>query len=174
VTQAKLEGMGPPGPRPIGSGDIALRDAKAFSPSTRTTRSAWAVPKRWEVNLAAAVAGVLATAIGTAAYPHHSYAMFDRSKDVVLVGTVKSWQWTNPHTWMVLLVPTPGGAPAEWDLEGQSTAVLHMLGWNREMVKPGDKVTVHINPLKTGARGGQIAGVTGADGHVYGRPAFPK
>jgi hypothetical protein len=112
----------------------------------------------------ALVIGSLALAAPAAA--HHSYAMFDRDKDVVLVGAVKEWRWTNPHTFMVLVVPAAGGE-TEWRIEGQSTEVLRLKGWNREMVKVGDKVTVHIKPLKNGSNGGQLAGVTGADGQVY-------
>ncbi len=113
----------------------------------------------------ALVIGSLALAAPAAA--HHSYAMFDRDKDLALAGAVKEWRWTNPHTFMVLIVPKAGGPDAEWRIEGQSTEVLRLKGWNRDMVKVGDKVTVHIKPLKNGTNGGQLAGVTAADGQVY-------
>ena len=131
-------------------------------------------PHRGAGLMASLIVASLTGAAVTPAWPHHSYAMFDRTKDLSLHGTVKDWQWTNPHTWMVLMVSGPQGETVEWNLEGQSTQVLRMLGWNREMVKPGDEVTVHINPLRSGGNGGQIAGVVAADGHVYGRPPLPK
>ena len=95
---------------------------------------------------------------------HHSYAMFDATKNIALTGTVKDWKWTNPHTFMLLAVPGPGGRAVDWSLEGQSPQVLRRKGWEREMVKVGDKVTMNINPLKAGSNGGQFIAITTADG----------
>jgi len=54
---------------------------------------------------AAAAATVLVLAIGSGhASAHHSFAMFDRTKDVVLKGTVREFQWTNPHSFIELEV----------------------------------------------------------------------
>jgi hypothetical protein len=113
------------------------------------------------------------------ALSHHSYAMFDRDKDVGLVGIVKVWQWTNPHTWLVLDVTDSDGKLSEWSIEGQSPQVLRLLGFpGKDMIKPGDKVTVHIHPLRDGTAGGQLASVTAPDGQTYGggppKPAPPK
>ena len=65
-----------------------------------------------------ALVGVLALA-GTSAFAHHSRTMFDTNKQVTLVGTVKEFQWTNPHCWIQVLVPNPSdpnAPPVEWAL----------------------------------------------------------
>jgi hypothetical protein len=108
-----------------------------------------------------------ALALAAPATAHHSYAMFDREKDIVLTGTVKDWQWTNPHSFLVLSVTGDQGKVVEWGLEGSSPQVLRGRGWQREMVKPGDKVTVHLKPLKAGTTGGQLSSVAAPDGHIY-------
>jgi hypothetical protein len=118
------------------------------------------------------LAGVFFT---SPALSHHSYAMFDHEKEVVLTGTVKDWQWTNPHTWLVLDVMDGEGNLVEWNIEGQSPQVLRLQGFaGKDTMKQGDKVTVHIRPLRDGTTGGQLASVTTADGRTYlGSPAKP-
>jgi hypothetical protein len=118
------------------------------------------------LTLVALLAGV---AFAAPLLAHHSYAMFDRDKDVVLVGTVKVWQWTNPHTWLVLDVLDSQGKLTEYGIEGQSPQVLRRLGFpGKDMMKPGDKVTVHIRPLRDGTPGGQLASVSTSDGKTFG------
>ena len=95
---------------------------------------------------------------------HHSFAMFDRDKEVTLVGEVKEFQWTNPHSWIQLLVLDPDGSQTEWSIEFGSPNVLARQGWSKGTIKPGDKVTVVINPLKDGSHGGSLVNVTTADG----------
>jgi len=122
--------------------------------------------------LAALLAGL---AFAAPLLAHHSYAMFDRDKDVVLVGTVKEWQWTNPHTWLVLDVLDDQGKLTEYSIEGQSPQVLRLLGFpGKDMMKPGDKVTVHMRPLRDGTAGGQLASVSTSDGKIFsGTPPKP-
>ena len=108
-----------------------------------------------------------ALACSTPAFSHHSYAMFDRTKDVKLIGAVKDWKWANPHTFLVLAVIDEHGGSTEWTIEGQSPQVLRLKGWNRDIVKVGDRVTVHILPLKDGSQGGQLVSVLATDGHLY-------
>lgn len=103
----------------------------------------------------------------SAASAHHSGAMFDRSKDASLAGVVKDWQWTNPHTWLILTVPNDKGEPTQWSIEGQSPQVFRGKGWSRTMIKPGDKVVVHFAPLRDGANGGSIVSIATADGKTY-------
>lgn len=86
---------------------------------------------------------------------HHSFAMFDHQKTVTVTGVVKDYQWTNPHVWIQLVVPTATGTE-EWAIETASVAVLSRRGWDRNTVKPGDKVTVTVNPLKEGGKGGSL------------------
>ena len=111
---------------------------------------------------------VLAVSLGLlgaplAAEAHHSFAMFDHARKVTLSGTVKDWQWVNPHTWLQLSVPSATGE-TEWRIEGRSPNVLSRRGWKRQLLSPGDKVTVVIYPLKSGEPGGAFVRLKLADG----------
>jgi hypothetical protein len=110
----------------------------------------------------AAGAGAL---LGGAAAAHHSFAMFDNTKEQTLVGTVKEFQWTNPHTWLQVMVDD-GGKQVEWSIEGSSPNGLARRGWTRTSFKPGDKVTVIIHPLKDGSNGGSYVKATLPDGRT--------
>lgn len=110
---------------------------------------------------------VLAVAAAKAAWGHHSFAMFDPSHERTLIGTIKEFQWTNPHTWVWLDVASAGGsATEEWGIEGMSPNFLGRRGWSKSTLKPGDKVTVVIHPLKDGSKGGSFLSVTLSDGSV--------
>lgn len=109
----------------------------------------------------AALAGVFAGAEPAAA--HHSFAMFDHGRKVTLSGTVRDWQWVNPHTWLQLTVVGPSGE-VEWSIEGRSPNVLSRRGWTRKVLEPGDKVTVVIYPLKSGEPGGAFVRLILPDG----------
>jgi hypothetical protein len=108
----------------------------------------------------------LSALFGTAAFAHHSYAMFDRSNEVTVTGTVTKWVWANPHTTLVLMVPGQQGE-VEWTFEGGGPQTLRNKGWNRDAVAVGQKVTVHMYPLKDGSNGGQMVGVDTPDGQQY-------
>jgi len=99
---------------------------------------------------------------------HHSFASFDSTQVVTLKGTVKDFQWTNPHCWLQLVVMGEDGTPQEWSLEGLSPNVLGRMGWKRNSVVPGDVVTVYSNPLRSGGRGGNMVKVVRSDGTVIG------
>ena len=119
-----------------------------------------------------AAAAVSSLAAGQA-LAHHSFAMFDNSKEMVLTGTVKEFQWTNPHTWVQVMVPDASGKLKEWSIEGSSPNGLARQGWKRNTLKPGDKVSVTINPLKSGEAGGSFVRAKLPDGSFIGRP-LPK
>ncbi|HEX4074058.1 MAG TPA: DUF6152 family protein [Candidatus Acidoferrales bacterium] len=112
--------------------------------------------------------------MGASASAHHSRAMFDHIKQVNLVGTVKEFQWTNPHCWIQVLVPdpsNPAAAPVEWGVEMGAPVELMRKGWKPGSLNAGDQVTIVINPLRDGQHGGLVLSVTGPDGNIIGRPA---
>jgi hypothetical protein len=112
------------------------------------------------------VAGVALLAVGAGvASAHHSFAMFDRAQQVTLDGTVKEFQWTNPHTWTQLVV-TQNGKQVEYGIEGGSPNGLSRRGWSRNSLKAGDHVKIVINPLKDGQKGGSFVRATFPDGHT--------
>ena len=111
---------------------------------------------------------VFATVLTLCALPaaaHHSTAMFDFQKTVTLTGTVKDFQWTNPHTWTNVTVQGSKGT-AVYGLEGMSPNYLSRNGWSRKTLQPGDTVTVEVHPLKDGRKGGFMVSAKLADGTV--------
>lgn len=121
--------------------------------------------------LSVVVAAIL-IAVGPA-LAHHSFTMFDSTKMVTLTGTIKEFQWTNPHTFTWIEVPNQSGVVETWAIEGMSPNYLGRRGWTKNTLKPGDKVSIIINPLKDGSRGGTFLRCTLADGTVmvmFGNP----
>jgi hypothetical protein len=117
--------------------------------------------------LFAAVAGAtLAAGVLAPATAHHSFAMFDLKTEKVLTGTIKTFEWTNPHTWIHVNVVEPDGSTATYSVEGQSPNFWSRRGWSKNTVKPGDKVTVSIRPLKDGSKGGMFVKMTLPNGEV--------
>src|SRR5579872_6692784 len=109
-----------------------------------------------------ALAGLAMAALTAApAFAHHSFAMFDRQKNVTLSGAVKEFQWTNPHCWVQLVVKDPAtGKDVEWSLEGLGPNGLSRRGWTRTSMKPGDQAVAVIHPLLDGTPGGQLVTIT--------------
>ena len=118
----------------------------------------------------AAALALVTLGFGYAASAHHSFAMFDQSKQVPLKGTVRDFQWTNPHAFIDIEVPNDSGGTDLWKVELNSPNNLKRQGWKSTIMKPGDKVTVVINPLRDGAKGGLFITATLADGKVLGDP----
>jgi hypothetical protein len=110
-----------------------------------------------------------------AALAHHSGAMFDSSKEVSLAGTVKEFQYTNPHSWLVVNVPDARGKVTEWSFEAEGPSTLLRAGIKKSSLTPGDKVTVKGHPLKDGRPGAGLVSVTKADGTMLNpRPGAPR
>jgi hypothetical protein len=86
--------------------------------------------------------------------------MYDVQKKVTLTGTVKEFQWTNPHCWVQLVVDDGSGKQVEWSIESVSPPNLKKHGWSRDSAKRGDKATAVIYPLKTGELGGSLVSLT--------------
>jgi Family of unknown function (DUF6152) len=102
------------------------------------------------------LAGIAATCAAPA-FAHHSFAMFDATKTVTLQGTVREFEWTNPHAWLRVMVnDEKTGRPVMWALELSSPARLITMGMKADSVKAGDQVSVTFHPMKDGTRGGQF------------------
>lgn len=118
------------------------------------------------------IACALALAVCLPAVPaqaHHSMAMFDQTKTVVLSGTVKQFQWTNPHCYIQLMVKDASGAEKEWSLEMGAPMYLYAKGWRPSSLKPGAPIKVTINPLRNGEPGGIVLTANSADGKQIGK-----
>ncbi len=113
--------------------------------------------------------GWILAAIALCAAPvlaHHSYGMFDRTKELPLKGTVVEFEWTNPHSWIHVAVPDDKGVAQTWNVEMGPPGQLARTGWKRKSFKPGDKIDLTINPLKDGTPGGHLLTAKGEDGVV--------
>ncbi len=122
-----------------------------------------------QVGAAAALAAASLAFSAVPALAHHSFAMFDRSRTVTLVGVVKEFQWTNPHTWLQVDAPKADGQVQEWSIEGLSTGTLSRSGWKPRIFQSGDKVTVRIYPMKDGSTGGSFVGAILPNGQTLGK-----
>jgi hypothetical protein len=100
------------------------------------------------------------------AFAHHSPAVFDRDKNVKIVGVVKEFKWTNPHSWIELTVRNEKGELEPWSVEMNSPNSLVKAGWKSTSVKNGDEITVIVHPLRSGEKVGQFVSVTLADGKI--------
>jgi hypothetical protein len=108
--------------------------------------------------------GVAASLLAAPAFAHHSFAMFDATKNLTLQGTVKNFEWTNPHMWLYVMVPQASGAPLEYPLEMMAVQGAVKLGWKPDSVKAGDKISFEFHPLRDGHPGGQLISIVLADG----------
>jgi len=109
---------------------------------------------------------VLLTAVPLSA--HHSFAAFDRKKEITVTGVVKEVQWNNPHAWIQVIVTDPKGKPTEWGFECGSPNMMSRTGWKRTTLKMGDRVTLVGNPLKDGRPNASLVKITLPDGRVLG------
>jgi uncharacterized protein DUF6152 len=118
------------------------------------------------------IAGLVATcallAGAQALVAHHAGTMFsDEVKEIA--GTVKEFQFTNPHSWIQVLVETkPGEAPQEWSVEWGSPNQLGRNGIRPSTFKPGSKVTLRVRPMRDGSPAGGFVGAKFADGTTVG------
>jgi len=89
--------------------------------------------------------------------------MFDASRIVTLHGTLKEFQWTNPHCFLQVSVPK-NGVTTEWSVQMNAPLDLYRVGWRPHTLQPGDSITVQIKPSRDGRHSGAYVGGTGPDG----------
>jgi Family of unknown function (DUF6152) len=116
---------------------------------------------------AALAAATLALLPATVVLAHHSAAMFDSTRTETVEGTVREYQWTNPHGWLYVTASKPDGAAVDYSVELTSPNLLMRRGWRPSTFKVGDKVTVVLNPMRDGSAGGRVVSVTKTDGSVW-------
>ena len=114
------------------------------------------------------VIGLLSGALlGAApALSHHSGAMFEPEKVITLEGTVKQFEYTNPHSWLYVVVRSDQGGETLWGFEAEGPSALMRAGIKNTALQPGDMVTVTAHPSRDGRPAGAWVSVTKADGTV--------
>lgn len=115
------------------------------------------------------LAGTLLAMGAMSAHAHHSFAMFDNEKDIVIEGEVKEFQWTNPHIWIQVNVKSADGKVVEHSVEGGSPNGLRRNGWSRDSMKAGDRIVLTVHPFKDGSPGGSFVRGT-VNGAPLGNP----
>lgn len=128
-----------------------MRSVTSLSIATRTAA------------LALAAAMALAS---RASLAHHSPAVFDRSREIVVEGVVTEFHWSQPHSWIHMSVANGTGAAEDWTIEMDPASQLRRRGWNAKTVKPGDHIAVTVHPLRSGEIGGQYVSVRLPGGKV--------
>ena len=124
--------------------------------------------KRWFATLLGAGMLVIGT-VPTSA--HHSAAAYDRNAEIELSGTIREFQYTNPHSWLFVQVVDKTGQAVDWGFEAEGPSTLLRAGIKVSLLKPGEKVTVKGHPLKDGRPAAILVSVTKADGSVLSSDA---
>ena len=95
---------------------------------------------------------------------HHANAVFDVGKRVTVKGTVTEWFWANPHCLLRFDVKDERGGLVHWVAETQAPPNMTPFGWSKQSFKPGDEVTLTLEPVKNGQPLGRILQAVLPDG----------
>jgi hypothetical protein len=135
---------------------------------------------RWIWTIASLATLVACAAHVVPAFAHHSFGRYDMTKTSEITGTVRQFEWSNPHCWLFVDVASPnGGAAIAYGFEMSSVGELLRAGYTKTSMNVGDQVTVQFRPLKDGSRAGLLSSVM-KDGKLIGRrgggppPATPN
>jgi hypothetical protein len=114
------------------------------------------------------VAGIAIVMSAVPAFAHHSFSMFDATSSKTVEGVVKEFQWTNPHSWILMMVSNSQGQLEQWAIEMGGPIGLARQGWTPKTLKPGMQVKTVIHPMRDGTNGGQFMAITLPDGTLIG------
>jgi len=109
---------------------------------------------------------LLVGALTLTAQAHHSFAAFDKTKTDTLAGTVKFFEFTNPHVWIWLSVPGTGPNTGLYGFESGGPSQYDRMGISRSTFAPGTEVTITYHPMRDGRKGGQLLTAKFANGDV--------
>jgi hypothetical protein len=108
-------------------------------------------------------------------FAHHGNAAFDSSKKITLKGTVTDWIWSNPHCLLKFDVKDTGGQITHWIAETQAPINMVPTGWRQQSFKPGDEITIIVEPMRSGRPYGRIELVTLPNGsQLKGQTVFKE
>jgi len=103
-----------------------------------------------------------------AASSHHSAAMFDSEKELVMTGTVSKFDYLNPHSWLYVDIKNEDGSVTSWGFELEAPPRLRRIGVGPKNWVAGDLITVKTNPLRDGRPAGNLVGAIKQDGSTFG------
>lgn len=109
-------------------------------------------------------ATLAAACVSAAADAHHSFAMFDSAKTVTVAATVQSFRWAMPHVWIDVTATLPSGDTQQWGMECHSPNIVARKGWSSHVLKPGDKISIAMHPMRDGSTTGSVIYILMPDG----------
>ena len=114
------------------------------------------------------LAGVLGLAalLAAPAFAHHSAVMFDDHKEVTVTGTIKEFQYTNPHSWLLVDVKNSDGTVTTWGFEAEGPSTLTRAGIRKSDLMPGTELTITGNPMRDGRPAAAWIRATRGDGKL--------
>ena len=86
----------------------------------------------------------------SSAYAHHSATMFEQTKQITVEGVVKEFQYSNPHSWLLVDVKDKNGKVTTWGFEAEGPSTLQRAGIRPSVFPAGTKVTMTGRPMKDG------------------------
>jgi hypothetical protein len=105
--------------------------------------------------------------IASAAYAHHSATMFDDQKEVTVNGVIKEFQYTNPHSWLIVTVTNDDGTTTDWGFEAEGPSTLARAGIRKSDFTPGTEITITGHPMRDGRPAAAWVHATRADGKEF-------
>lgn len=112
------------------------------------------------------VIGALALVAGSVS-AHHSAVMFDDSKEITVTGVVKEFQYTNPHSWLLVDVKGEDGKVVTWGFEAEGPSTLMRAGIRKSDFAPGTEVTITGHPMRDGRPAAAWMRATRGDGKEF-------
>ena len=83
-------------------------------------------------------------------FAHHSAVMFDDQKEITVTGVVKEFQYTNPHSWLLVDVKNKDGTVTTWGFEAEGPSTLTRAGIRKSDLMPGTELTISGHPMRDG------------------------
>jgi hypothetical protein len=88
--------------------------------------------------------------IAVPSFAHHSAVMFDDAKEITVTGTIKEFQYTNPHSWLLVDVKNEDGSVTTWGFEAEGPSTLTRAGIRKSDFAPGTAITITGHPMRDG------------------------
>ena len=100
-------------------------------------------------------------------FAHHSAVMFDETKEITVKGTVKEFQYTNPHSWLLVDVKSDDGTVTTWGFEAEGPSTLTRAGIRKSDFMPGTTITISGHPMRDGRPAASWTKATRGDGKEF-------
>ena len=100
--------------------------------------------------------------------------MYEPMRTITVSGTIKEFSWSNPHSWLYVVVIDESGQTVEWGLESSSASGLARQGWRRDSLSPGDEISVSFRPMRDGSHAGLLGTATLHDGRTLSYRPTPQ